>query len=81
MFDTNPATYEDFLRLAHDGNLVPIVKNIPADLLTPVLAYLKIEKTSPHAFLLESVEGGENIARYSFIGTGRIRFCDQETAT
>jgi len=70
MFDTIPSTYEDFLHLAHDGNLVPIVKHIPADLLTPVLAYLKIEKTSPYAFLLESVEGGENIARYSFIGRG-----------
>jgi anthranilate synthase component 1 len=68
MFDTTPSSYEEFLHLARDGNLVPIVKRIPADLLTPVLAYLKIEKTSQYAFLLESVEGGENIARYSFIG-------------
>ncbi|HZS48704.1 MAG TPA: anthranilate synthase component I [Blastocatellia bacterium] len=70
MFDTTPSTYEKFLKLAHEGNLVPIVKRIPADLLTPVLAYLKIEKTSQYAFLLESIEGGEKIARYSFIGCG-----------
>ena len=43
-------------------------KAVTADLLTPVLAYLKIQAANPHAFLLESVEGGEKIARYSFLG-------------
>lgn len=51
-------------------NLVPIYAEIPADLLTPVAAYLKIAHRSRHSFLLESVEGGETVARYSFIGAG-----------
>jgi len=43
-------------------------KTVLADLLTPVSAYLKVARESDHAFLLESVEGGERIGRYSFIG-------------
>ena len=54
--------------LAHQGNLVPLYREINADLETPVSAYLKIAKP-PYSFLLESVEGGERLARYSFIGT------------
>ncbi|MDO8750802.1 MAG: anthranilate synthase component I [Dehalococcoidia bacterium] len=51
-----------------DGNLVPVYREINADLETPVSAYLKIARGS-YSFLLESVEGGERLARYSFIGT------------
>ena len=47
---------------------MPVVKRVMADLLTPVAAYLKIERLSPYSFLLESVEGGEKVARYSFLG-------------
>jgi len=47
---------------------VPVVKRVMADLLTPVAAYLKIERLSSYSFLLESVEGGEKVARYSFLG-------------
>ena len=54
--------------LAAQGNMVPIYREINADLETPVTAYLKIARP-PYSFLLESVEGGERIARYSFIGT------------
>ncbi|MDN4186432.1 MAG: anthranilate synthase component I [Dehalococcoides mccartyi] len=54
-------------KLAGQGNLIPISREIVADLETPVSAFLKI-KTSQNAFLLESVEGGERVARYSFIG-------------
>ena len=54
--------------LAHKGNLVPICREINADLDTPVSAYLKVARP-PYSFLLESVEGGERVARYSFIGT------------
>ncbi|AHB14071.1 MULTISPECIES: anthranilate synthase component I [Dehalococcoides] len=54
-------------KLASQGNLIPISREIVADLETPVSAFLKI-KTSQNAFLLESVEGGERVARYSFIG-------------
>jgi anthranilate synthase component 1 len=61
-------TLEQFVKLSQEGNILPVCKAVTADLLTPVLAYLKIESDMQHAFLLESVEGGEKIARYSFIG-------------
>jgi anthranilate synthase component 1 len=61
-------TFEEFSELSRQGNIIPVSKAVTADLLTPVLAYLKVEAGMPHAFLLESVEGGEKIARYSFIG-------------
>ena len=54
--------------LARQGNLVPIYRDIIADLETPVSAYLKVAQ-GKYSFLLESVEGGERLARYSFIGT------------
>src|SRR5438046_10761094 len=54
--------------LATRGNLVPVYREILADLETPVSAYLKIAR-GPGSFLLESVEGGERLARYSFLGT------------
>lgn len=59
---------EQVKQLAHKGNLIPISREINADLETPVSAYLKVARP-PYSFLLESVEGGERIARYSFIGT------------
>jgi len=55
-------------RLSEKGNMVPIFREISADLLTPVSAYLKVARP-PYSFLFESVEGGEHMARYSFIGT------------
>jgi anthranilate synthase component 1 len=60
-------TREEFLRLSCQGNIVPIRTDLLADLETPVSAYAKLKGTGP-AFLLESVEGGENVSRYSFIG-------------
>ncbi|MDX2031786.1 MAG: anthranilate synthase component I [Blastocatellia bacterium] len=68
MSSISPSTYEEFLSLAARGTVVPLVKTVMADLLTPVSAYLRIEHQSPNAFLLESIEGGEKIARYSFLG-------------
>ncbi len=68
MSPITPATYEEFLSLAAQGTVVPLVKTVMADLLTPVSAYLRIERNSQRAFLLESIEGGEKIARYSFLG-------------
>ena len=60
---------ETFLRQAEPGTLVPVFLELNADLETPVSAYLKISGKFPtDHFLLESVEGGENWARYSFIG-------------
>jgi len=61
-------TLDEVRKLNRLGNLVPIYREIVADLETPVSAYLKIAR-SPYSFLLESVEGGERLARYSFIGT------------
>jgi len=58
---------KEFLKLAKKGNLIPIYKEILADVETPVSAFAKI-KTSDYAFLLESVEGEEKIARFSFLG-------------
>src|SRR5215471_2644557 len=63
-----PSNYEQFLKLAREGTVVPVIKREMADLLTPVAAYLKIERLSPYSFLLESIEGGEKVARYSFLG-------------
>ena len=61
-------TLEQVKGMAGRGNLVPIYREIDADLETPVSAYLKVARP-PYSFLLESVEGGERLARYSFIGT------------
>ena len=61
-------TFEEFKELAQRGTFVPVCKEIVADMLTPVSAFLKIAEHSDHAFLLESVEGGEQVGRYSFLG-------------
>ena len=58
----------DFIDYAKSGNLIPVYREIIADAETPVSAYQKLLKTGP-SFLLESVEGGERVGRYSFIGT------------
>ncbi|MDR1990133.1 MAG: anthranilate synthase component I [Acidobacteriaceae bacterium] len=61
-------SFEEFTELATRGTFVPVVKEIVADLLTPVSAFLKIAEDADYAFLLESVEGGEHVGRYSFLG-------------
>ena len=60
-------TRDAFLELARQGNVVPVCTELLADLETPVSAYAKLRGSSP-AYLLESVEGGEHVSRYSFIG-------------
>lgn len=59
---------DEVKKLAADGNLVPVYREVVADLETPVSAFLKISRGA-YSFLLESVEGGQRQARYSFIGT------------
>jgi len=59
---------EEVKKLQAQGNIIPVYKSVIADFLTPVSAFLKLEKDRSYAFLLESVEGGERIARYSFLG-------------
>ncbi len=60
---------DEFRALAKKGNLIPLYREILADYETPVSAFTKIDH-GPSAYLLESVEGGENWARYSFLGSG-----------
>ena len=61
-------SFDEFVELAKRATFVPVVKEVVADLLTPVSAFLKIAEHSDYAFLLESVEGGEHVGRYSFLG-------------
>src|SRR5437016_12056090 len=68
MLDLKPATFEEFEREAERGNVVPVVRSVLADLQTPVGAFLRLGDNAQHAFLLESIEGGERVARYSFLG-------------
>jgi anthranilate synthase component 1 len=62
-------------------NLVPVYIELAADLLTPVAAYLKIAEESKYSFLLESVVGGESLARYSFVGAGTSAFPQRSSYT
>lgn len=59
---------ETVLRLFEQGDLVPVYRTLLADLETPVSVYLKLAQTGNVSFLLESVEGGEQVGRYSFLG-------------
>jgi len=61
--------FKEFSRLAREATLVPVVKSVSADLLTPVSAFLAIAEKQSHAFLLESIERGEQIGRYTFLGS------------
>ena len=74
MLDVRPS-FAEFRRLARRGNVVPVYRTIVADLLSPVAAFLKVapqteggSRTRPYSFLLESVEGGEHVGRYTFFG-------------
>ncbi|MGA8224208.1 MAG: anthranilate synthase component I [Candidatus Acidiferrales bacterium] len=78
--------FKTFCRLARQGNLVPVYETFTADLLTPVGAHLRLARDAKYSFLLESVEGGENIARYTFTGANpqevfraRGRVCSLES--
>jgi anthranilate synthase component I len=59
---------KEFAALAKRHSLVPVTRIVAADLETPVSAFLRVAATEPEAFLLESVEGGEHVGRYTFIG-------------
>ncbi len=66
-------TFEEFKEFAKPGYIVPVYRKINADFITPVMAYLKIRDLGTYSFLLESVEKGEQIGRYSFIGQNPYR--------
>jgi anthranilate synthase component 1 len=61
--------FKEFARLARESTLVPVMKSVSADLLTPVSAFLAIAEKEPYAFLLESIERGEQIGRFTFLGS------------
>ena len=65
---------EEFKRQCQNANVVPVYASLLSDQLTPVSAFERLTKESGHAFLLESVVGGEKIARYSFLGADPIAF-------
>jgi anthranilate synthase component I len=68
-FDSNSLpSAREFLALSRKHSLVPVYRTVTADLETPVSAFLRIAAEEPEAFLLESVEGGEHVGRYTFIG-------------
>ncbi len=67
MLEQNPKTYEDFIKATKNGNVVPIIRSVLADLHTPVGAFLRVADSAEKAFLFESIEGGELLARYSFL--------------
>ncbi len=76
---TYSPTLEQAKVMASRGNIVPVYREVVADLETPVSAYLKVAR-GEYSFLLESVEGGERLARYSFIGTEPYRVLRTGTA-
>jgi anthranilate synthase component 1 len=72
MIELTPQSFEDFLIEAEKGNVVPIVRVVPADLHTPVGAFLRVCASAKQAFLFESIEGGERLARYSFLAANPL---------
>jgi anthranilate synthase component I len=72
--------FSEFVSLAQKGNFIPIYQEWLADLETPVSAWYKICAGQPYSFLLESVEGGENIGRYSFLGCDPVWVLEAKNA-
>ncbi|MDQ2920728.1 MAG: hypothetical protein M3R52_03805, partial [Acidobacteriota bacterium] len=68
IFKLQPATFEEFERETTRGNVVAVARVVPENSRSPVQAFLNVAGHSNYAFLLESVEGGEGVAKYSFIG-------------
>src|SRR5688572_21786841 len=79
MMNIHP-TRDAFASLAAQGNVIPVYTDLMADFETPVSAYAKLKEAGP-SYLLEYVEGGENLSRYSFIGCRprKIFVCGPET--
>lgn len=83
VYKTIKMTLEEFTALSKDYNIIPVSKTLLADTMTPVSAYLRLREKCVCSFLFESVEGGERIARYSFIGRDPIVLltCRDKTTT
>jgi anthranilate synthase component 1 len=69
MLDISPKSFDEFSAEAQKGSVVPVVRSVLADLHTPVSAFLRISETAEQSFLFESIEGGETLARYSFLAS------------
>ncbi len=67
MLEISPKSFEEFVAEMKNGNVVPVVRSVLADLHTPVSAFMRVCSDAKQSFLLESVEGGERLARYSFL--------------
>ena len=70
--------FSEFKKLSAKFKTIPVYKRVLADLLTPISAFMKLAKNNEYAFILESVEGGEQYARYSFIGRDPKRIIKSE---
>ena len=68
MQNLKPETFSEFQAQTEKGNVVPVTLTVAADLLTPFGTYLLLRDNAKFSFLLESIEGGANLARYSFLG-------------
>jgi anthranilate synthase component I len=67
MLEQTPKSFNEFIEATRTGNVVPVVRTVFADLHTPVGAFLRVAHSAEQAFLFESIEGGERLARYSFL--------------
>lgn len=67
MLEISPKSFDEFLAETKNGNVVPVVRSVLADLHTPVSAFMRVCGEAKQSFLFESVEGGERLARYSFL--------------
>src|SRR4030095_4217645 len=75
MTTTDPLSLTEAKRLAPNANTILLRATRPADLETPIGAFLRLDDGGP-AYLLESVEGGERLGRYSFLGIGARRLLE-----
>lgn len=71
-------SFEQFRQAAEHGNVIPVAVSLLADLLTPVSAYMRLYEHEGESFLLESVEGGEKLARFSFLGKDPVERIDYD---
>src|SRR3954465_9711864 len=65
---TAQPSFIEFKRLARAHNVIPVFREIVVDRITPVSVYEQLHQGEPYSFLLESVEGGDRLGRYSFVG-------------
>lgn len=72
MLEISPKNFDEFVAEMKNGNVVPIVRSVLADLHTPVSAFMRVCGDAKQSFLLESVEGGERLARYSFLAANPL---------